>query len=78
MLCNATVTSLRRNGSRIDGVTVRSRDGRRLTIPSDVVVLCVGGIEAPRMLLERWPISLLELLVATLTLVSTFRITQTL
>jgi choline dehydrogenase-like flavoprotein len=52
LLCNATVTSLRRDGSRIDGVTVRSRDGRSLTIPSDTVVLCVGGIEVPRMLLE--------------------------
>lgn len=52
MICNATVVSLRRDGSRIAGVTIRSRNGRSLAIPSDAVVLCVGGIEAPRMLLE--------------------------
>lgn len=52
LLSNATVTSFRRDGSRVDGVVVSSRDGRTLTIPSETVVLCVGGIEAPRMLLE--------------------------
>ena len=52
---NGTVTRLHRDGSRINGVTVRGLNGRSLTIPADTVVLCLGGVETPRMLLEPMP-----------------------
>lgn len=55
LIYNATVTRFDRDGSRICSVTVRDRHGKTLTIPVDTVVLCAGGIETPRMLLEPMP-----------------------
>jgi len=55
LIYNATVTDFGRDGSRIDRVTVRSRNGKSMDVKVQAVALCVGGIEAPRMLLEPLP-----------------------
>ena len=52
---NGMATQLQRDGSRVKSITVRSRGGKSLTIPVDLMVLCLGGIETPRMLLEATP-----------------------
>jgi choline dehydrogenase-like flavoprotein len=52
---NATVVGLRREGASVYAVDVKSQAGKTLTVPADVVVLCVGAIEAARMLLESTP-----------------------
>lgn len=54
-LYNATVTQLVRDGPRVRGVVVQHPGGAALTIPADLVVICVGGIETARMLLEPTP-----------------------
>ena len=55
LVYNATVTEVHRTGGRVDGVTVRGHVGNSLTVDADTVVICAGGIETPRMLLERTP-----------------------
>ena len=54
VLVHATVTHLNTdpNGRRIESVEVADADGRRLTIHARAVVLCAGGIENPRILLN--------------------------
>ncbi len=52
LLYNSTATGFDRDGSRVVGVTIRDRNGKSMTCPVDTLVLCVGGIEAPRTLLE--------------------------
>jgi choline dehydrogenase-like flavoprotein len=53
VLLRATVTSLCLNdaGTRVEGLTVRGPGDRTVTIRARNVVLCMGGIETPRLLL---------------------------
>jgi len=52
LIYNSTVTAFTRDGSRIDGLEVKGPNGKTLTFGCDVVVLCVGGIETARTMLQ--------------------------
>jgi choline dehydrogenase-like flavoprotein len=51
-ILHATVTALKAEGGQILGATARNLAGRNVNVRSRRFVLCVGGIETPRLLLH--------------------------